>query len=74
MTSSLVGSEMCIRDRRDARALMQLQDHLSNCAAQGNDAAQDAQCAALVQELESAKSMVASRDMLAAQWLSLIHI
>eukprot|EP00975_Prorocentrum_lima_P032001 6718684-Prorocentrum_lima.AAC.1 len=46
---------------------MELQDHLSHCAAHA-ETVLDAQCIALEQELESAKSMVASRDMLAAQW------
>eukprot|EP00975_Prorocentrum_lima_P011495 2444575-Prorocentrum_lima.AAC.1 len=33
-----------------------------------NDADRDAKCNALQRELEAAKSLVASRDMLAAQW------
>eukprot|EP00975_Prorocentrum_lima_P037516 7892101-Prorocentrum_lima.AAC.1 len=59
---------MAHRTLQDARALLELQDHLSNSVGPENDADRDTQCAALQRELDAAKSMVASRDMLAAQW------
>eukprot|EP00975_Prorocentrum_lima_P057227 12003984-Prorocentrum_lima.AAC.1 len=59
---------MAHRTLQDARALLELQDHLSNSVGPENDADREAQHVVLTQELEAVKSMVASRDMLAAQW------
>eukprot|EP00975_Prorocentrum_lima_P015911 3377945-Prorocentrum_lima.AAC.1 len=59
---------MAHRTLQDARALLELQDHLTTSIDEETDADRAAQCHALQRELEVAKSLVASRDMLAAQW------
>eukprot|EP00975_Prorocentrum_lima_P016066 3413074-Prorocentrum_lima.AAC.1 len=59
---------MAHRTLQDARALLELQDHLQGLSERGAEVAVEGECVALVHELEAAKSMVASRDMLAAQW------
>eukprot|EP00975_Prorocentrum_lima_P012617 2675207-Prorocentrum_lima.AAC.1 len=58
--------DMAHRTLQDARALLELQDHLTTSIDTETDADRDAQCHALQRELEAAKSLVASRDMLAA--------
>eukprot|EP00975_Prorocentrum_lima_P018948 3990967-Prorocentrum_lima.AAC.1 len=59
---------MAHRTLQDARALLELQDHLAAVMDAENDTARAAQCHNLQRDMEAAKSMVASRDMLAAQW------
>eukprot|EP00975_Prorocentrum_lima_P022438 4719855-Prorocentrum_lima.AAC.1 len=59
---------MAHRTLQDARALLELQDHLAAFMDAENTTARAAQCHNLQQDMEAAKSMVASRDMLAAQW------
>eukprot|EP00975_Prorocentrum_lima_P066926 12912029-Prorocentrum_lima.AAC.1 len=59
---------MAHRTLQDARALLELQDHLDAILEAEQDLAQAAQCQDLRRDMEAAKSMVASRDMLAAQW------
>eukprot|EP00975_Prorocentrum_lima_P009214 1962652-Prorocentrum_lima.AAC.1 len=61
-------NDMAHRTLQDARALLELQDHLTSSVGPQNDADREAFCEQLQTELDAAKSMVASRDMLAAQW------